>query len=356
MKNHKSLLAAFACGLLFLFTSAREAAAQGLPPGSYIKTCGIATIIDDVNLSGYCTGKDGGAHQTKLNYFPFCDGDIWNDDGALKCNQSDQSPRFKAAVKTFTNLSFVMIGRAPEGKGIAYGSEIRKWVLLMYSKYGMRRQYENGMSDEDARNLLQRYLAEMENGQLRGEIADRAYRQALGRAATVEESVIWAMRMQAQKSHFQHIFNTLSGDPTLRLEMLNRVYQVSMGRRSREGDRNYWLTRKESYGQILDANRSWLYSAQGASDLDETARRAAFWWTLIEALNNPLAKPVPKDDASALALMKEKADKALPGYKAKKMIFIEMIGGDQSISYEEYLKQKGIDTSNQTDDMVVVRP
>lgn len=64
------------------------------PPGSYREKCRNCSIEDGI-LECECREKDGGWRRTRLKYWK-CDGDIWNNDGMLGCDQQskkDKKPR-----------------------------------------------------------------------------------------------------------------------------------------------------------------------------------------------------------------------------------------------------------------------
>jgi len=62
-----------------------------LPKGSYKGTCKDIRV-DGKYLKADCRRKDGAWKYSDINYKD-CDGDIFNDDGRLKCNQSQKLPK-----------------------------------------------------------------------------------------------------------------------------------------------------------------------------------------------------------------------------------------------------------------------
>jgi hypothetical protein len=62
-----------------------------LPKGSYKETCKDIRV-DGKYLKADCRRKDGGWKYSDINYKD-CDGDTFNDDGRLKCNQSQKLPK-----------------------------------------------------------------------------------------------------------------------------------------------------------------------------------------------------------------------------------------------------------------------
>ena len=82
MKTIGTLLA----GLLFAVLSwGQPALAQGLPPGSYLRTCGNVYLQGDT-LIATCRRADGYAQQTSLPAVQSCIGDVGNANGNLTCN------------------------------------------------------------------------------------------------------------------------------------------------------------------------------------------------------------------------------------------------------------------------------
>ena len=65
----------------FLLTYAR---AETLPPGSYKETCRNYTVMGYL-LRAQCKKQDGSWRDTSILYNR-CEGDIWNDNGELKCH------------------------------------------------------------------------------------------------------------------------------------------------------------------------------------------------------------------------------------------------------------------------------
>src|SRR5947207_10958797 len=65
--------------------SLQSASAQGLPGGSYLRTCQNAYVQGDT-LVATCRRTDGYAQQTSLPAVHSCVGDVGNRNGALTCN------------------------------------------------------------------------------------------------------------------------------------------------------------------------------------------------------------------------------------------------------------------------------
>ena len=61
------------------------------PPGSYARSC-EQTFVDGQNLRGNCRNRGGGLAATTLLDYRRCTGDISNDDGALRCSRGGLPP------------------------------------------------------------------------------------------------------------------------------------------------------------------------------------------------------------------------------------------------------------------------
>ena len=71
--------------LVVVASCAQPASAQGVPPGSYLRSCGEAYLQGDT-LIATCRRVDGYAQQTSLPAVRSCVGDIGNANGNLTCN------------------------------------------------------------------------------------------------------------------------------------------------------------------------------------------------------------------------------------------------------------------------------
>lgn len=82
-------IAATASAALFATGPASAAPWDG-PPGSYKQSC---NNIDTQNgdLTARCRENDGDYRYTELNNYRDCEGDIWNDNGRLRCRREDNN-------------------------------------------------------------------------------------------------------------------------------------------------------------------------------------------------------------------------------------------------------------------------
>jgi len=72
-------------GLLIAGLGWAQSAAQGVPPGTYLRRCGEVHMRGDT-LVATCRGMDGSARRTSLPGVQNCVGDIGNMNGQLTCN------------------------------------------------------------------------------------------------------------------------------------------------------------------------------------------------------------------------------------------------------------------------------
>jgi hypothetical protein len=80
---------ALPAGLLLAgFCWLQPALAQGVPPGSYLRSCGEVYLQGDT-LVATCRRADGGPRSTSLPGVRGCVGDIGNRNGRLTCNYAD---------------------------------------------------------------------------------------------------------------------------------------------------------------------------------------------------------------------------------------------------------------------------
>ena len=78
----------FAMGtLMFVFVGASAGLAQSAPPGSYQQTCRDIGVRGDV-LTAKCQDTGGNWRNAQMRDISYCNGDITNDNGALRCNGS----------------------------------------------------------------------------------------------------------------------------------------------------------------------------------------------------------------------------------------------------------------------------
>src|ERR1700681_4126685 len=78
----------FAMGtLMFVLVGASAGLAQSAPSGSYQQTCRDIGVRGDV-LTARCQDTDGYWRTAQMRDISYCNGDITNDNGALRCTSS----------------------------------------------------------------------------------------------------------------------------------------------------------------------------------------------------------------------------------------------------------------------------
>jgi hypothetical protein len=313
----------------FGFQSAGEASAQAIPAGSYQKSCTVLGV-DGYLLKAICNtgGLINDKKATILN-FEFCIGDISNYDGMLFCPKDLQAeekareeekkkaaqnaPKFTpqereliiSSTPAFVSAAVVVLGRYPYGE-----EEIGDWNKLMTNNYGMSQQVKEGLRFSDGVTFLKKYIAKPEGSLARAHLISRAFYEVYGRPSSPTEQAYWDTQVKAQQSWYvplvSKIREELNSKPPERRTVIHTVYYYAMGRYATDGDMNYWASRKEDYKQMLEANRAWLYSPNGAKDLVETVTRA------LQVKNGK--KPIDSEVKNAMAKFTE-----------KKMIYQQMI-------------------------------
>lgn len=68
------------------------AAAQPIPPGSYLRSCRDAQVRNGRDLAAFCATRNGQWVATRLNNFPGCRSDISNQNGQLWCERRPVAP------------------------------------------------------------------------------------------------------------------------------------------------------------------------------------------------------------------------------------------------------------------------
>jgi hypothetical protein len=106
----------------------------------------------------------------------------------------------------------------------------------------------------------------------------------------------------------------LNQNKTERQAMINRVYQTAMGRDADQTSLAYWLPRSEHYRLMIQANRNWLYSANGVNDLLGTVTRALEF----------NLKRKPTDAEIKKAMVDYTPDKKIYAEMTQKIMFIKL--------------------------------
>lgn len=144
--------------------------------------------------------------------------------------------------------------------------------------YNMGAEWQEGMKFTDAVKFLKIKLAHPGMAAFRAQTIDYAFVEVYGRPSSPIEQAQWENKFKNQQAWYASMVaaeqKKLNASKAERQAMLDRVYQAGMGRNSDAGDQGYWLPRPEHFRLIVEANRKWLYSANGVNDLVQTTTRA----------------------------------------------------------------------------------
>ena len=298
-----------AAGVAGLLSATAVQAGPKIPAGSYQQSCTNIAINAELALTAKCApiNKDPGAFTQgtlPLNLYYECVGDISNNDARLECQRNPNSGRIQAANAGINYARQVILG-LPSSAGD------RLMGMRMLFQRGMDTSFFQMWNRDAVAKAYADDLGEPANGALRGQVIERAYQYVLGYSPPSDRAAFWDARLREGKGIG---YINIVGEESTRLNAseiarkmtLLRVYKAGMGRNPDKGDQDYWVPRKETYQQMLDANRAWLYSARGAKDPTDTVRRA---------LENKYAKTNVSDNDIKVAMAK---------YTEGKRIFDEM--------------------------------
>jgi hypothetical protein len=299
--------------LIWSIQTAPIALAQNPPSGSYQQSCKNYKMAFGHMLFGQCRDNSGKNVSARLRFTFICNGDISNNNGKLTCAKSNQSPQFKAAVSAFTSASVTVLGRVPKSLGIEETdnseSEMLYWLSYMHS-INMQQQYQDGTKFSDAVTVLKNLLGQQ--AVIRQEIVNRAYLEVYGSKPGQAQLDFWCQQLAAKTDWYVTMVDKLNKELNSNKGLFDRrtiirtVYVTAMGRDARDNDLNYWQSRTENYTQMLLANRNWLYSDAGNTDLRETVT-TAFKMKMKR-------DPSPKEVTDTANL-----------FRPKKLIYIEMV-------------------------------
>lgn len=198
----------------------------------------------------------------------------------------------------FTSASMIVLGRAPQA------NDIEIYLTLMVSpEYGMSDKVTDEVKFIDAVNFLKVAIAKPQGAALRAEAIDNSFREVYGRPSSPLEQATWDPEVKAGKAWFAPMVTKerarLNATPAERQDTIRRVYQFAEGRLPSQGDRDFWGKKTEGYAEMVAAERKWLHTPGGASELVEVAKRA--WKTAYGT--------VPSDEALKAVLVKAAAGK-----------------------------------------------
>jgi hypothetical protein len=152
------------------------------------------------------------------------------------------------------------------------------WQTYLMMDPAWRPKYDEGLKFTDAVAWMKEGLAGDGAGEGRALVINNAYQEVYGREATPAEHAYWEPQVKAQKAWYATIalgeIGKLNSNGSERGAMISRAYHAVMGRGATRADFAYWYPLKDHYRQIVQAARSYLYSASGTTDLAATMARA----------------------------------------------------------------------------------
>jgi hypothetical protein len=210
--------------------------------------------------------------------------------------------RVQAALNS---AAVVVLGRQTDT------NEAYAWLVLMNSPAYAMLQQSGEVNYLDAFKFLKAFIARPEGAGARAQLIERAYREVYGIAPSPVAQATWDADVRNGKAWFVTIVTresaSLNASPPARAAMLTTAYQYSHGRPPVQGDLDFWMKKPERYDQVVKAERTWLYTAGGAAELVEVAKRA---W---KAAYNT----TPSDEALKAVLVKATSGKMVYAELAK---------------------------------------
>lgn len=183
-----------------------------------------------------------------------------------------QMGNLKQAEQAFAAASVIVLGRDIKNEDYTMVSDIGSKNPKLRDEI-----LNEGINFVTAVKILKIALAETERSALRTDVIERAYREVYGRKPTAVEQAKSDAAMRAQKSWFavlkSSLVEQLKANAFEREAVIKQVYFQTMGRTASKDEIARWQNRYETYTQMIAANRQYLYSADGASDLVATIRR-----------------------------------------------------------------------------------
>ena len=141
---------------------------------------------------------------------------------------------------------------------------------------GFDAKFSDGLQFTDAAGFLKQVLARDEV--MRTAVLNAAFREVYGGNSLPVNQAYWDPKVKAKKAWWATIVTAettkLNNDPDLRKVTIRVAYFNSIGRAPTPAEVQYWMPMTEHYAQIIEANRGWLYSANGAQALVDATTKA----------------------------------------------------------------------------------
>lgn len=306
MKNAILKWAATLSVLTFVFLAAHgNARAQNgwLPPGSYQKSCknmgaqiyvyndGTKSpyLIATCNEKGWTFGK-GDPFPSTLQDFHLCDGDIWNDDGTLKCNKNANSKLMQTAKSAARSGWQKATGSQPSD------AQVSDIVSQMITN-GYLAKFFGGLKSSDVESFINQKATDLNSGEWRAKIIKQAFYDAWGYSAMPPATLAkWDAKIKAMAASSSNVGDilkqaanfkapyamVLQGEAddigkdkiSKRLVTMN-AYKTALGRAATQNEMKIWESKTSlSFRHVVDAIRSAMYLPAGAAMLTDMYRRA----------------------------------------------------------------------------------
>ena len=94
-----------------------------------------------------------------------------------------------------------------------------------------------------------------------------------GEQMAAQERAFWEAKIQQDaattyETILKSVTEEMNKNPLARRLMIQIAYAMAFGRMPTDGDMNYWQPRSENFRELVEASRNWLYSPNGAADLN----------------------------------------------------------------------------------------
>lgn len=183
------------------------------------------------------------------------------------------------------------------------------WVNEMVRNPKYSAKFNEGLKFGDAVNFLKERIAT--NAVDRQFAIDNAFWEVYGRKSSPAEQAAWDSQVKGQKAWYATIVTSeigkMNGNRANRESAINVTFYFTFGRTPTETELNYWKGRNEHFRLMMQANRNWLYSSEGANELAALVKKVLY----LKGNKMPT-------DSQIKQKMTEYAD--------KKAIFLEMSG------------------------------
>lgn len=102
---------------------------------------------------------------------------------------------------------------------------------------------------------------------------DKAFYHAKGDLPSAWERSYWEAKIQQDaattyETVLKSVTEEMNKKPSARRLMIQIAYVMVFGRYATDVDMNFWHPRSENFREVVEANRNWLYSPNGAGDLN----------------------------------------------------------------------------------------